>query len=194
MPERRAITTRYFGEALWSPINLDPLATATWEPMDRGPGDAIKVLPAVEQFVWEGNVLDCSIDESVDVHKLIDLLMVGAEWDGGKAVWTVQGEIVARTIRSRSDVFAGEHSALLCDETWLLHTLEALGLGLVIGTLGEKQSIKDVSHRAKSIWSTMSQVASLDVSSGYQSESLQIEIEDNSEWTGPADEGDAGSA
>lgn len=193
MPERRAITSRYFGEASWSPINLDPLATAAWEPMDRGNGDASNVLPAVEQYVWEGNVLDCSIDESVDVHKLIDLLMIGAEWDGTKAVWTFQREVIARAIRSRSEVFAGEHSALLCDETWLLSRLEALGLSLVIGTLGEKQSIRDSSHRARSVWSTMSQIASLDVTAGYQSEPLRTETEDNSDWTGPLDGSDAGS-
>jgi len=58
----------YLGELPWA-ISCDD-STYTWRPIynywNNEPTDSLEVLPSWEEYLWEGNIRDCSIDNSVE--------------------------------------------------------------------------------------------------------------------------------
>jgi hypothetical protein len=104
----------------------------------RGP-DAedidLRVLPAWIGYAWEGNILDCSINDGVSTRMPAPLLFetTPLEWQPNTREWsTTEGVTVAQ---HRS---AEGHSVLLVRESWLRTALDQTGCALVVGWLGEK--------------------------------------------------------
>lgn len=140
MPEMSRPYTQYLGEQSWSPIVQQRLR----EPDDDRPQlieAGVLARPAVEKYLWEGNVLDCSIDESVDLRAPSPELLGSAEWVGFRAEWKSGTRTVAKSIR----IDDGENGqeALIADRGWLESRLAELGADLVIATLSEKHALLD---------------------------------------------------
>jgi hypothetical protein len=141
MSEGPSITdAAYIAEMPWATAaNEYP---AEWEEIrSRSETDppAIEVLPGWLEYIWEGSILDCSIDESVSVRMPTRALYDagGLEWVIGARQWTdAQGEVVAQFCESTRRA-----SALLVRRDWLERTLDNAGWSLVLGRLGEKQII-----------------------------------------------------
>ncbi|MCW4354164.1 hypothetical protein ONR57_12720 [Hoyosella sp. YIM 151337] len=148
MPEAKRMHHQYLGEAASAPI----VSTAEVELSDYDiPRDlrdiGLRPRPAVEQYLWEGSTLDCSIDESVDFYTPTPELLGSARWVGGRAEWACGGKVVARAI----EVPDGENhqDVLLVDADWLTDRLRQLNSDLVIGTLSERHAlpVDDDNHR-----------------------------------------------
>ncbi|MEU7765095.1 hypothetical protein AB0B25_08230 [Nocardia sp. NPDC049190] len=129
--------TQYLGEQGWAPI----VSTAVPEASDHDIPDelrkrALEVRPAIEQYVWEGSTLDCSLDESVSFHLPTAELLGSAVWEGHTAEWREGDTVVAKAIQ----IDDGENGqdVLLVDPDWLDERLRELDSELIIGTLSEK--------------------------------------------------------
>ncbi|MBM4523045.1 hypothetical protein GS462_00320 [Rhodococcus hoagii] len=148
MPDVKRTHTQYLGEQEWAPIVFT--ASAVGDDLDipslllsRG----LEVRPAVEQYLWEGNVLDCSLDASVDFYTPTSELLGGAHWVGHTAEWRDDDGVVAKTVR----IDDGENGqdVLLVNPDWLDGRLRDLDAELVIGTLSEKHAVsKDENPRS----------------------------------------------
>ena len=138
MPEGAShIDDAYLGEIPWA-VSVDD-AYNDWEPI-RGHGNwspaGLEVLPAWEEYLWEGNVLDCSIDDAVRAWYPATVLVRAGRlnWKPGTREWIDPlGTTVARFVDSR------DHSILLVREDWLRDTLRKMGVAIVFGWLGEKR-------------------------------------------------------
>jgi hypothetical protein len=140
MPEGGDVTdAAYVPEMPWAAAaNAYP---PEWEAVtDHGQPNVsdFEVLPAWLGYLWEGNVWDCSIDDSVNVT-----LPALALFRAGELRWVPVGrrwQDASGTIVARHVSTAGERrSVLLVRDDWLRKTLEALGRSLVVGLLGEKR-------------------------------------------------------
>lgn len=83
---------QYLGEAESAPI----VATISLDPNDldipRQLSEAgVEARPAVEQYIWGGSTLDCSIDQSVDLHVPSAELLRPVRWVGHRAEWIHDG-------------------------------------------------------------------------------------------------------
>jgi hypothetical protein len=145
---------RYLGEAAWAPVVS---FGASYDEHDQPKAlqeVGLTASPAVESYLWEGNVLDCSIDQSVDFYTPTDELLGPARWVGHQAEWAVDGRIIARTLT----IDDGENGqgVLLVDPGWLTGRLAELDAALVIGTLSERHArpTQDDHHRTafSEIW------------------------------------------
>ena len=161
MPEgREHIDAAYLGESPWAEAaNEYP---ATWDEV-RARGaqpTSIKVYPAWESYLWEGNVLDCSIDQGVRVWFPSPILFEDGKltWVPGTREWrTPDGVAVARYFEGNG------HTALLVREGWLKRTLRKTGHSIVFGWLGEKQLIAPPpGHGRVGDWTEINGIASLD--------------------------------
>ena len=157
MPEGREHTdAAYLGELPWAASTDE--CPDTWEEV-REHGfqpTTIKVYPAWAEYLWEGNVLDCSIDEAASAWLPAPILFEeGAlTWVPGTRVWkTPAGVSVARCFEE------GHHTALLVREDWLKRTLRKTDLRMVFGWLGEKQLISR-GHDMPGDWMRIDAVAS----------------------------------
>ena len=134
----------YLGELPWASATDE--YPNTWEEVRTHGGSepmAIKVYPAWTKYYWEGNVLDCSIDEGVSAWFPSPVLFKEGKlsWIPGTREWrTPNGVSVARYFEE------GSHMALLVREDWLKRTLRKTGLSIVFGWRGEKQFI------GESVW------------------------------------------
>jgi len=139
MPERHRPHRAYLGEGPWS--HLEVAEPATWEPASKSwnDPDAVRVLPATETYLWEGNTLDCSLDESVSFEVPTGLLLGDARWVGTSAEWTEDGESVVRALRTPEG--QREHTILLARSDWLETRLRSLNCELITGILGERQAM-----------------------------------------------------
>jgi hypothetical protein len=156
MPETSRTYQQYLGEAACAPI----IATADVDLDDhdiplRLRESGIQPRPAVEQYLWEGNTLDCSIDESVEFYVPTPELLGPARWIGHQSAWSVDGKVIARAI----EVPDGENrqDVLLADREWLVNRLRDLDADMVVGTLSERHALPlrddDLQHMAFSdIW------------------------------------------
>lgn len=153
MDDRSRTHGRYLGELAWSPIARALAAAEVDNHVHRRLVEAsLAPRPAVEKYLWEGNVLDCSIDESIDFYVPTDELLGPAVWDGARARWTASGVTVARAV----EIPDAENSqdVLLADSAWLRQRLADLGCDLVIGALGERHALPiDDDHYRKMAWS-----------------------------------------
>ncbi|WP_326557216.1 hypothetical protein [Micromonospora sp. NBC_01796] len=140
MPEARRTHHQYLGEGAFAPI----VSTAEVELDDYDTPSKLRNVglrprPAAEQYLWEGNTLDCSIDESVDFYAPTPELLGRARWVGHQAAWSVDGQVVARSIEFPDGEKA--QGALLVDEEWLKTRLRDLDADMVIGTLSERHAL-----------------------------------------------------
>ena len=97
---------------------------------------SVKVYPTWAEYCWEGNVLDCSIDDPVWAYFPAPVLFNKGNliWVPGTRDWrTPNGVSVARYFEE------GAHLALLVREDWLKRTLRKIRYPMVFGFLGEKQ-------------------------------------------------------
>lgn len=142
MPDTKRTHTQYLGEQQWAPIvftesHVDDEHDIPSLLRDRG----LEVRPAVEQYLWEGNVLDCSLDTSVDFYTPTSELLGNARWVGHTAEWRANDAVIAKAIRIED----GENGqdVLLVDPDWLDGRLRDLDAELVIGTLSEKHAMSE---------------------------------------------------
>ena len=156
MPEARRTHHQYLGEGASAPI----VSTAEVELDDYDIPSKLRDVglrpqPAVEHYLWEGSTLDCSVDESVDFYAPTPELLGRARWVGYQAAWSVDGQVVARSIEF-PDGEKGQ-DVLLVDEEWLTSRLRDLDADMVIGTLSERHALPmdddDYKHMAFSdVW------------------------------------------
>lgn len=132
--------TQYLGEQGWSPVvRSTARAAADEEDLPRELREVgLTARPAVEQYLWEGHVLDCSIDESVDFYVPTDELLGDARWVGFTAQWRTDDLVIAKAVRIHD--WENGQGALLVDREWLDVRLSELGAELVVGTLSEKHA------------------------------------------------------
>lgn len=138
MYDRNLMHGRYIGELGWAPVAKAPILEVPYFDL-RLKDSGLEPIPAVEKYLWEGAVLDCSLSASVDFYVPTDLLLGDAIWQGGRAEWLGKGVVVARSM----DVSDGEceQSVLVVDPVWLRERLAELGCDLVIGALGERHAL-----------------------------------------------------
>ena len=165
MPGGARITdAAYLGELPWA-MSRDTEADV-WEPItERGTWKTtgLEVSPAWEEYNWEGNILDCSIDDGVLAWYPRPILFdAGAlTWKPGTREWRdPAGATVAQFVES------SDHSVLLVREDWLKRTLRRAGLDVIFGWLGEKQLLeKDGDRFGVEVvggWTEINAVASLE--------------------------------
>ena len=154
----------YLGELTWA-MSRDTEVNA-WEPVtERGTWKTtgLEVSPAWEEYNWEGNILDCSIDDGVLAWYPGPILFeAGAlTWKPRTREWMdPAGTTIAQFVESN------DHSVLLVREDWLKRTLRAVGLNVIFGWLGEKQLLEKGGARfgveIVGGWTEINAVASLD--------------------------------
>ena len=130
----------YLGELPWA-VSRDT-EMDVWEPVAE-PGTwkttGLEVSPAWEEYNWEGNILDCSIDDGVLAWYPGPIL-----FDAGNLVWkpgTLEWCDPASTTVARF-AESDDHSVLIVREDWLKRILRKDGLVIVFGWLGEKRFIE----------------------------------------------------
>ena len=146
MPEgREHVDSAYLGELPWAAAaNEYPDFWQEISPRGLSEPIDVRVYPAWEDYYWEGNVLDCSIDEGVGVSSPAPVLFRSGQlrWITGTREWRIpSGETVARCLKGDG------HMALLVREDWLKRTLRNAGHCLVFGWLGQKQLFGAEPHR-----------------------------------------------
>ncbi|MCC5954211.1 MAG: hypothetical protein JJU45_19140 [Acidimicrobiia bacterium] len=137
MPDTSRMRDQYLGEGSSAPIvACAPQEAADW-PAQLQDG-RLQPRPAVEQYLWEGNTLDCSIDESVDLYAPTPELLGDARWVGRHAAWALDGTLVVQAVE-----VPGSHrhqDVLLARADWLTARLKDLRSDIVIGTLSERHA------------------------------------------------------
>lgn len=159
MPEGAGNTNAaYLGELPWATSRDN--SEDIWKPvshrLDEEPTGP-EVSPAWEDYNWEGNTRDCSINDGVQAcYPAPFLFGAGARtWKPGTRKWRDRaGATVVQFVES------GDHSVLLVREDWLKRTLRSADLDVVFGWLGEKRLLgKDGIVGG---WTEINAVASLD--------------------------------
>ena len=138
MPEgARRTDDAYLGELPWAISCGD--SEHIWRPIqnywNEEPIDSLEVSPSWEEYLWEGSISDCSIDDSVEAWCPSPILFkAGAlTWLPGTREWQDStGTSVAQFAETRG------HRALLVREDWLQRTLRKADLAMVFRWLGEK--------------------------------------------------------
>ena len=137
VPEGREHTdTAYLGELPWAAATDE--YSDTWQTIRLKTGstaEEIDVYPTWATYLWEGNVLDCSINDSVHARFPAPILFDAGKlrWIPGTRKWcTSDGTMVAQFRES------GACNALIVREDWLKSTLEQTGHSIVFGRFGEK--------------------------------------------------------
>ena len=141
MPEgARQIDDAYLGEVPWATSASD--VDRGWESIRIGNNwtpTGLEVVPAWEEYCWEGNILDCSIEDSVQAwYPAFVLFRAGhLVWKPGTREWQdPSGATVAQFMEGNGQ------SALLVREDWLRQTLRNVKLNIVFGWLGEKRLLE----------------------------------------------------
>ena len=151
----------YLGEVPWAPkaegysdfwCPIEPRA-------DSDLKDAVEVYPAWAEYLWESQVLDCSISDAVRVCLPALILFNGGKltWVPGTREWhTPDGTLVARCFED------DRRMALLVREDWLKRALRKTGHSMVFGWCGEKQLIGAYFHYDTVVgWMEFDGIASL---------------------------------
>ncbi len=160
MPEGyRHIDDAYLGELPWATATgEEPNAWhAIWPRGAREPLE-FEVYPTWAEYGWEGNVLDCSIQDSVNAWLPAPILFEAEtlNWVPGTRQWCrPNGKVVAQ-YREGSG-----HSALLVREEWLKRILRRTGNAIIFGWLGEKRLFETGFHpRIVGDWTQIDTIAS----------------------------------
>ena len=165
MPEGACNTdAAYLGELPWA-VSRDNMVD-TWEPI-REQGNwkstGLEVSPAWEEYNWEGNIRDCSIDDGVWAWYPAPTLFHAGDliWNPGTREWRDPAGTAVAYFVEHSD-----HSVLLVREDWLKQTLLKARLDVIFGWFGEKQLLEEDEARSGfaivGCWTEINAVASLD--------------------------------
>jgi hypothetical protein len=142
MPMGREITDdAYVPEMPWAAAAHE--YSPNWEAVEPRYGDdpdppGLEVYPAWEEYYWEGNVWDCSIDDGVRVMVPAEELFEagGLKLTPGSREWTDESDTkVAQHVESDGD----RRIVLLVRADWLSAVIDGRDWSLVVGWLGEKQ-------------------------------------------------------
>ncbi|MCP2046604.1 UNVERIFIED_ORG: hypothetical protein J3D58_000676 [Paenarthrobacter nicotinovorans] len=142
MPDATQPYTQYLGEEGWAPIAQSTSAQRDDEDQPIPLRElGLSCRPAVEQYLWEGNILDCSIDENVDIYVPSNELLGHARRVGFTSEWRVDTGVVVKAVRIHDG--SDSQFVLLADRQWIESRLRDLGVDLVIATLSEKHALRD---------------------------------------------------
>lgn len=140
MPEAGDHTdAAYLGEVPWAVASTEEESDLQMKVEIPHRARSVDVCPAWTGYCWEGNVLDCSIDDGV-VARMPNRVLFdagGLEWNPGTRNWRAPDGVTAAQYRDQ-----GGHCALLVREDWLKRTLQACGCSVVFGWLGEKRLLE----------------------------------------------------
>jgi hypothetical protein len=140
MPEGREISdAAYLPEIPWAAAaNEYPPEWELVEPHGDDDPAGVAVYPAWSEYMWEGNIWDCSIDDSVyAMSPAAELFEAGElQWQIGTREWIDSAGVVVAQYRETS---INRRSVLLVRQDWLLPILRSRKWSLVVGWLGEKQ-------------------------------------------------------
>ena len=136
------VNESYLGELPWADSFDDEVAPGGIT-TDDDPAKAIEAYPAWADYLWEANVMDCSLRRSVGVSSPAPKLFEGGglEWIPGTRAWRSRDGSVA----ARCSTHAG-HSSLLVRESWLQGVLSRIGYSLVFGLAGDWRLLKRTEH------------------------------------------------
>lgn len=145
MPEGpQNIDAAYLGELPWA-ISCEEIDDGTNSTRGQdGRTEDRRVNPAWIEYSWEGNVRDCSIEDSVQAMLPARVLFENGDlrWAPDSRAWrTRAGLLVAQYCEAR------RHNALIVQENWLRRSLDKAGYALVLGWLGEKQLLRFRPHQ-----------------------------------------------
>ena len=122
----------YAGEVAWSPRSC-PYRLGDWRTVGKD-GETVEVVDATEDYSWEGNILDCSIEETVTAKmpSRFVLQQAGLAMSTNGPSWTdSSGTVVAVFHDAPKD--HEEHANTLYPRTnWLRRFLNDLGLAVAI--------------------------------------------------------------
>ena len=162
MPRGREHTdSPYLGELPWA-MSSDEYPDV-WQLVritDDTNASGIEVYPSWAEYLWEGAVLDCSINDSVQARIPAPTL-----FKTGKLRWLPKTREWHReddTVTAGFYQYKG-HSVLLVREDWLTVILKSTGYGIVFGQIGEKRLYEDRRFQADSLgdWTRINSAASL---------------------------------
>ena len=161
MPEgREHIDDAYLGELPWAAATgKEPNAWQEIEPYGARTPLALEVYPTWDEYYWEGNVLDCSIEDGVQAWVPAPILFEAEtlSWSPGTRQWCGPDGTMVAQYRGGSG-----HSALLVREEWLKRVLRKTGNTIVFGWLGEKRLIETGFHsEIVGDWTGIDAIASL---------------------------------
>ena len=149
----------YLGEAPWAAAaeEEEPDPDREVDTGDGVPSKRIEIRPGWEAYYWEGNVLDCSIEDGVEAEVPSRVLFEAGEldWMPGTRTWRGPDGSPAAEYRHRDG-----HAALFVREKWLARILRSSGLEMVFGWLGEKRLVETGSWRLVGDWTEINAVAS----------------------------------
>ena len=96
--------------------------------------------PTWEEYLWEGNVLDCSIEDGVraDIPALALFEAGSLAWSPGTREWHTPDGVLSAQYRETYDRHSDVCTALLVREDWLKRTVEKTGHSVAFGWFGEK--------------------------------------------------------
>ena len=121
--------------------------------------------PTWDEYLWEGNALDCSIDKGVDAFiPALALFEAGSlAWSPGTREWRTPDGILSAQYRETYDRDSGVCTALLVREDWLKRTIGKTGHSVAFGWFGEKmlRSGSDEAMLSRLGWSEIRASASL---------------------------------
>ncbi|MXX38720.1 MAG: ATP-binding protein [Gemmatimonadetes bacterium] len=154
------IDATYLGELPWTPAGDEyPDFWCPIRPREDSELMGIEVYPAWAEYCWEGNVLDCSINDGVRAYFPAHILFRGGKltWVPGTREWQTCDDVpVAQYLEG------GGHTVLLVREDWLKGTLRKTGHSMIFGWRGEKQLIGAPPHYdSGGGWTEIDGIASL---------------------------------
>ncbi len=133
----------YLGEVPWAD-SVDGEVDHRYITVAEDPAKGVEALPSWARYLWESNVLDCSLRYGVLVWSPALRLFEGGglEWIPGTRNWQSRhGRVAARYSAH------GGHYSLLVRESWLMRTLSEIGYSLVFGLAGDRRLLKRTEHR-----------------------------------------------
>lgn len=118
-----------------------------WEDVqarDGKPGSGVCAYATWEEYYWEGNVWDCSIEDGVRVMVPAQEIFeaAGLAWVPGTRSWADGSGVVAEYHETDQE----RRSVLLVRRSWLDRVLVENDWALVVGWLGEKQLLGSGIH------------------------------------------------
>lgn len=130
----------YFGELGWLTVpcphrRADAVSLISQEtPQFRG-------FATAERYSWEGNIWDCSIEESASAVLPSTYLQqsAGLRWSGADRSWICEGETVICNVEH--NVQGADATLLMAREDWLRGFLNTHGMAVAYGVRGERQHL-----------------------------------------------------
>lgn len=150
LPFSTAFTQAYLGETSGAPVFGGQTRSDDRDNIrDPRNGDEWDYEPAFREYLWEGGMIDCSLDRSVNIYCPSNKLIGSSSWVPGTAAWASNGVRFAQYIDDSGE--RNGRNELVVERGWLTERLAELGLDLVIGCLTEREAIDRDGQAAKEI-------------------------------------------